>query len=87
MEDGADYATISRRLTSYRHKMVEQFGRHRHSGDLDWRKTSLHEHQRLGVTLQPIRRRMITDQDQATPLTSQRLLKAPDGDSTPPPSR
>ena len=30
---------------------------------------------RVGVTLQAIRRRLSTDQDQANPLTSQRLLQ------------
>ena len=43
------------------------------AGDLDYEDPT--KHPRVGVTLQAIRRRLSTDQDQATPLTSQRLLQ------------
>ena len=43
------------------------------AGDLDYEDPT--KHPRVRVTLQAIRRRLSTDQDQATPLTSQRLLQ------------
>ena len=68
LEDGgAAYATITRRLTSI-HKLVAIA-----AGDLDYEDPT--KHPRVGVTLQAIRRRLSTDQDQANPLTSQRLLQ------------
>ena len=70
LEDGgAAYATISRRLTSI-HKLVAIA-----AGDLDYEDPT--KHPRVGVTLQAIRRRLSTDQDQANPLTSQRLPPGP----------
>ena len=70
LEDGgAAYATISRRLTSI-HKLVAIAAIA--AGDLDYEDPT--KHPRVRVTLQAIRRRLSTDQDQATPLTSQRLL-------------
>ena len=71
LEDGgAAYATITRRLTSI-HKLVAiaAFA----AGDLDYEDPT--KHPRVRVTLQAIRRRLSTDQDQANPLTSQRLLQ------------
>ena len=72
LEDGgAAYATISRRLTSI-HKLVAIAAIA--AGDLDYEDPT--KHPRVGVTLQAIRRRLSTDQDQANPLTStQRLLQ------------
>ena len=71
LEDGgAAYATITRRLTSI-HKLVEVAAIA--AGDLDYEDPT--KHPRVGVTLQAIRRRLSTDQDQANPLTSQRLLQ------------
>ena len=71
LEDGgAAYATITRRLTSI-HKLVAIAAIA--AGDLDYEDPT--KHPRVGVTLQAIRRRLSTDQDQATPLTSQRLLQ------------
>ena len=71
LEDGgAAYATISRRLTSI-HKLVAIAATA--AGDLDYEDPT--KHPRVGVTLQAIRRRLSTDQDQANPLTSQRLLQ------------
>ena len=71
LEDGgAAYATITRRLTSI-HKLVAIAAIA--VGDLDYEDPT--KHPRVGVTLQAIRRRLSTDQDQATPLTSQRLLQ------------
>ena len=69
-EGGAAYATISRRLTSI-HKLVAIAAIA--AGDLDYEDPT--KHPRVGVTLQAIRRRLSTDQDQANPLTSQRLLQ------------
>ena len=66
----AAYATITRRLTSI-HKLVAIAAIA--AGDLDYEDPT--KHPRVGVTLQAIRRRLSTDQDQATPLTSQRLLQ------------
>ena len=83
LEDGgAAYATISRRLTSI-HKLVAIAAIA--AGDLDYEDPT--KHPRVGVTLQAIRRRLSTDQDQANPLTSQRLPAGPSCRSTPPPSR
>ena len=71
LEDGgAAYATITRRLTSI-HKLVAIAAIA--AGDLDYEDPT--KHPRVGVTLQAIRRRLSTDQDQANPLTSQRLLQ------------
>ena len=71
LEDGgAAYATITRRLTSI-HKLVAIAAIA--AGDLDYEDPT--KHPRVRVTLQAIRRRLSTDQDQATPLTSQRLLQ------------
>ena len=73
LEDGgAAYATISRRLTSI-HKLVAIAAIA--AGDLDYEDPT--KHPRVGVTLQAIRRRLSTDQDQANPLTSQRLPPGP----------
>ena len=74
LEDGgAAYATISRRLTSI-HKLVAIAAIAAiAAGDLDYEDPT--KHPRVGVTLQAIRRRLSTDQDQANPLTSQRLLQ------------
>ena len=69
-DSGAAYATITRRLTSI-HKLVEVAAIA--AGDLDYEDPT--KHPRVGVTLQAIRRRLSTDQDQATPLTSQRLVQ------------
>ena len=70
LEDGgAAYATITRRLTSI-HKLVAIAAIA--AGDLDYEDPT--KHPRVRVTLQAIRRRLSTDQDQANPLTSQRLL-------------
>ena len=89
LEDGgAAYATITRRLTSI-HKLVEIAAISRRltsihklvaiaaiaAGDLDYEDPT--KHPRVGVTLQAIRRRLSTDQDQANPLTSQRLPPGP----------
>ena len=65
----AAYATITRRLTSI-HKLVAIAAIA--AGDLDYEDPT--KHPRVGVTLQAIRR-LSTDQDQANPLTSQRLLQ------------
>ena len=71
LEDGgAAYATITRRLTSI-HKLVAIVAIA--AGDLDYEDPT--KHPRVSVTLQAIRRRLSTDQDQANPLTSQRLLQ------------
>ena len=73
LEDGgAAYATISRRLTSI-HKLVAIAAIA--AGDLDYEDPT--KHPRVRVTLQAIRRRLSTDQDQANPLTSQRLPPGP----------
>ena len=73
LEDGgAAYATISRRLTSI-HKLVAIAAIA--AGDLDYEDPT--KHPRVRVTLQAIRRRLSTDQDQANPLTSQRLPAGP----------
>ena len=63
-------AAITRRLTSI-HKLVAIAAIA--AGDLDYEDPT--KHPRVGVTLQAIRRRLSTDQDQANPLTSQRLLQ------------
>ena len=75
LEDGGTaYATITRRLTSI-HKLVAIDAIA--AGDLDYEDPT--KHPRVGVTLQAIRRRLSTDQDQAAmlPITKVRRVPTP----------